>query len=146
MGLLLTIVSPPIQRPPPSRSKLIEVGWRSFSLNIRDSGFTDRIEVRRLAVSDTTGTVRFIMPTPMCPPRPPVELTARGDGSSQSEIEVPCVRSASALDGLTPNLMKIDVEGAEDIVLRGTAICWTGPVGLILEVVPQSPIDALDTI
>lgn len=116
--------------------------------NIAGSGLAGRIEVRRVAVSDTTGTVRFIIPDTAVP------ATARlsdaqhvAASASTTELEVPCVTLADALAGTSPDLIKIDVEGAEDIVLRGAGdLLERARPGLILEVLPEGPIEALDAI
>lgn len=82
--------------------------------NIERNNLADRIEARPEAASDVAGNVRF--------DTGPADQTGWGgiapDGA-QGSIEVPAVRLDETLAGRTIDVLKIDVEGAELLVLRG---------------------------
>lgn len=82
--------------------------------NIERNHLVDRIEARPEAASDIVGTVRF--------DTGPADQTGWGGiapESAQDVIEVPTVRLDQALGGQPIDVLKIDVEGAELLVLRG---------------------------
>ncbi len=78
-----------------------------------------RIDVRRVALSDADGETTFTYATA----RPWVSGFRRGHHSVDAAVETISVRTERLddhlPDGYVPHLIKIDVEGAEELVFRG---------------------------
>lgn len=71
----------------------------------------DRIEIIAKAVSDFSGQLTFDAGPP--------EQTGWGGISGAGALSIPCVRLDDLIGDESVDLMKIDVEGAEALVLRG---------------------------
>jgi len=83
------------------------------------NGFQDRCELREDAVSDSIGTARFHVPSEALPTS--ASLHAEGFRSLQGqhiEVQLTTIDALLAEDDAV-DLVKIDVEGFEDAVLRG---------------------------
>ena len=102
---------------PSARAVAFEASPRNVALfrrNVEFNGFAERITVVPKAASDQVGTVPFSLG--------PSEQTgwggiaARGDGDT---ISVPAVRIDRELAGSTIDVLKVDVEGADTLVLYG---------------------------
>jgi len=97
------------------------------------------IELVEAACGDHDGRVALVTPSD---PRNSGLATLRRDEVSGPTAEVPLLRldRFCAERGLAPDLMKIDVEGAEDAVLRGSETLLAGgaPRHVVCEVWPHS--------
>ncbi len=104
---------------PENRAVMVEASPRNQKLlqgNLQANGFTERARVLPNAAGDAAGTVTFDIG--------PEEQTGWGgirkDGDTASGIEVEMVRLDEQIDEPVA-VMKIDVEGADTLVLRGCA-------------------------
>jgi FkbM family methyltransferase len=124
---------------PRIRAQLID----SVALN----RFGDRCEIRNDAVSDSCGTARFHVPAEALPTSS--SLHAEGFRGLEGEhIEVPLTTIDALLSPDDPvDLVKIDVEGFEDAVLRGMerTIREHRPA-VFLECNHDGPVDALEAL
>jgi FkbM family methyltransferase len=118
-------------------------GWSDQSVNL--NGAKERVVFNRLAVADRTGTVDFYVP--LDPQRDPnasmmVESYSRDVHKYQvSSITLDEYVVRHALNDI--RLIKIDVEGAEDLVLVGARKVLTEmhPDAVILEHAPEILVD-----
>jgi len=102
---------------PSARAVAFEASPRNVALlrrNVERNGFGDRIAIVPKAASDRVGTVAFSL-------GPPEQtgwggIAARGDGHT---ISVPAVRIDHELAGSAIDVLKVDVEGADTLVLYG---------------------------
>jgi FkbM family methyltransferase len=95
---------------PDNRARLIE--------NLRRNHLDDRVAVHPQALGDRPGMVRVY--------RPADESRNHGQSSMflpatvpSTAVDVPAVRMDEALSGARPKLVKLDVEGAEPLVIDG---------------------------
>jgi len=86
---------------------------QTLEANIAVNGWQDRITVVRAAVGDRCASVRFAANFGC------ESHVLRGDEASQSALEVPMVTLDSYFPDAKIDLLKIDVEGFEELVLRG---------------------------
>lgn len=96
--------------------------WRALRANLAGAGF-DHAEAVNLAVGDTPGTAAFHAPGPMSSTSSmrPLQGAPEVDADGGVDFEARCttVDAFCAGRGLVPAGIKVDVEGAEDAVLRG---------------------------
>lgn len=99
-----------------------------LSRNVRVNALGDRVALHRAAVGDRAGSVA---------------MTSRNDATNRvlapgerpdGALDVEVVRLDDALAGLSPTLIKIDVEGFEAEVLAGAAAVLARTAALIVEV------------
>jgi FkbM family methyltransferase len=86
--------------------------------NLAISGFSSRVEVHQVAVSDKVGTVEFSASGESCQNAMASLVTGPRPETAQT-IAVPTVALDAFLDDSRPTVAKIDTEGAELLVLRG---------------------------
>lgn len=91
-----------------------EVSRRRIAENVQLNGF-DNIEVRREAITDHAGSIDFGFSSESCTRR----VAAPGDTGNGART-VPTNTLCDALEGIDPTMIKIDVEGAEPIILEGS--------------------------
>lgn len=111
------------------------------------NGFQDRCELRNDAVSDSCGTARFHVPAEALPTSS--SLHAGGFRGLEGEhIEVPLTTIDALLDPDDPvDLVKIDVEGFEDAVLRGMLrVLEQHRPAVFLECNHDGPVHALESL
>lgn len=90
-----------------------------FGASIILNGVTDVVEARQLAVHDTNGTLRFLIDE-TGPGGARIVDGAADAGSGAKIIDVPVVRLDDHLGAdFVADVVKIDVEGQEEAVLRG---------------------------
>ena len=110
--------------------------------NIDLNGWTDRCTVHRAGVAAESGTVSFFDPGTDVPTSARL-ATAQYRSDVGETITIPVV----ALDdvaGEPPDLIKIDVEGAEDAVVAGLEMRMaTTQPSLVFECHPEGPIEAM---
>jgi FkbM family methyltransferase len=110
--------------------------------NIEINGFTARTAIEAKAVADTQGELRFF-----------ATHRHRGNGSilpgfeqlpdnpedARDELVVPCTTLDAYFANDPPDLLKIDAEGAESAVLRGSAGLLAAPAlrTIVLEFFPR---------
>ncbi|MFC1834160.1 FkbM family methyltransferase [Thermodesulfobacteriota bacterium] len=113
--------------------------------NVAVNGFKNRCVTRREAVSDKVGTAQLIVPPGLVPLEASL-IDSRSLEDRQSEdISVPTMTIDHRFRNTVVDLVKIDVEGFEDLVLRGMlqVLDRDRPV-LIIEHHTNSPSDKLD--
>ncbi len=115
--------------------------------NVAANGWEDRCQVFEMAVSDREGTTEFHLPFS----KTPTSASLNPDGFRGIEGRLIKVRQ-STLDRLCEptmpiDLIKIDVEGFEDVVLKGMPrILSEHQPDLIIECNPDGPIEAIESI
>lgn len=110
-----------------------------LTANLQLNGWTDRCAIHREAVSDFVGTAKFHVPLTAMPTSASLNESGFRDYAGEC-IEVP-VTTLDVVCGDTPiDLMKIDVEGFEDKVLRGMpTVLERDHPDLIIECLPDGP-------
>ena len=84
----------------------------SLRRNINENGFAERVRVIEAAASDRNGYARFTIP--------PSDWSMASISNDQGDAEVPLVTIDDIVGPDTPvDLIKMDVEGAEESALRG---------------------------
>ena len=118
----------------------VPVNASTFEQNLARNGWANRCEVVRSAVSDTVGVVLLHIPFGDHPMSGSMHVEGFR-GQAGRLVEVPCVSLDVALAGRSPQLVKIDVEGFEDAVLRGMGevVERCRPV-IFVECYPDGPI------
>jgi len=116
---------------------------RSLALN----GFEARCDLREDAVSDSCGTARFHVPGAEVPTSASLhEGGFRGLAGEHIEVPLTTIDALFAPDDRV-DLVKIDVEGFEDAVLRGMArVLADHAPAVILECNADGPVAALSAI
>lgn len=114
--------------------------------NLRLNHWEDRCHVEQVALADEVGTASLHVPHGHLP----TSASLHPDGFRHlpgSIIEVPVARIDDYLRDLDSiDLVKIDVEGFEDAVLRGAPRLLRQRPTIILECHPDGPADALDSL
>jgi FkbM family methyltransferase len=118
-----------------------------LNLNISLNHWEDRCQLSKKAVSDHSGMVSFYVPIDGVPRH------ARIKGSADLGVKCETIEvSMTTIDEAVRNvgeidLVKIDVERAEDCVLRGMTktLQESGPI-IFIECVPRGPIDEVQSI
>lgn len=108
--------------------------------NIAANNWNDRCVISNCAVSDYVGTADFHVP--LCEVPTSASLHASGfRGYAGDHVQVPVTTLDVACQDFGPiDLMKIDVEGFEDGVLRGmTGILTRDRPTLVIECLPDGP-------
>src|SRR5438876_1061821 len=95
---------------PANRARLLE--------HLRANGVEDRVRVHDVALSDHAGTATMHMPHGGSSNHGMASLFEI-TGLQSDSVEVSTARMDEVLKGTTPALVKIDVEGAEAMVVRG---------------------------
>lgn len=123
--------------------RIREQAAHSIALN----GFGARCELRSDAVSDSCGTARFHVPAGGVPTSSSLhEGGFRGLSGEHIEVPLTTIDALLAPDDRV-DLVKIDVEGFEDAVLRGMArVLRDHRPAIVLECNADGPIAALDAI
>jgi FkbM family methyltransferase len=98
--------------------------------NLRLNNVTDRVTARNVAIGETEGDLAFTVGEDT------TNHVLAATEATESALKVPVVPLDRAIDGRTPALIKIDVEGFETPVLRGAARVLRDPDlhSVILEV------------
>lgn len=78
---------------------------------------SNTIDIRRMALTDTIGSVSYACPTN----RPFSENRIEPSGSATNQTQCTSLDAFSAENAITPDIIKIDVEGAEFQTLNGMA-------------------------
>lgn len=116
-----------------------------LSEHIVRNGLEDRITARQAAVGDQDGQIQLSVPKHGAPVGATLDLSKRLRQESEV-IEVPiCTLDAAAADLEALDVLKIDVEGCEDQVLRGgeqTIRKWRPTI--FIEALPEGPIDFIN--
>jgi FkbM family methyltransferase len=108
--------------------------------NLQCNGLTGRVRVHAEALSDVAGTATIHRFAGDEGNHGMASLFA-GDGAAASvSVEVPTVRLDDALIGTSPALIKLDVEGAESLAIRGMTglLKSPRPPAVILEHNPET--------
>ena len=105
----------------------------SIRHNLALNGFSSRVEVHEVAVSDRAGTVAFSASGTSC--QNAMASIAVGAGSP-STIEVPTVALDSFFEEGRATVAKIDTEGAEILVLRGAPKLLASNARIFVELHP----------
>ena len=108
--------------------------------NLQRNGLTDRVRVHAEALSDVGGTATIHRFAGDEGNHGMASLFA-GDGAAAAvSVEVPTVRLDDALVGTSPALIKLDVEGAESLAIRGMTglLKSPRPPAVILEHNPET--------
>jgi FkbM family methyltransferase len=109
--------------------------------NLRRNGLTDRVRVHAEALSDAGGTATIHRFAGDEGNHGMASLFA-GDGAAAAtvSVEVPTVRLDDALIGTSPALIKLDVEGAESLAIKGMTglLKSPRPPAVILEHNPET--------
>jgi FkbM family methyltransferase len=119
----------------------LPANFERLERNIAASGVAEFVRARAVAASDREGTITLHFPQ--------AEIANGNHGLTSAylpaeirhgSVEIPCVRLDSLLQGATPKLIKLDVEGAEPLAIAGLRGLLTSatPPHLILEVNPDT--------
>ena len=113
-----------------------------LKLNVEINGWAERLHVMPCAVSDTCGTA--MMQTPDANALPGTSSLSHEATSHTFEVPVATIDSLP-IDHATVDLVKMDVEGFEDYVLRGMVKTFdlASPT-LVIECNPDGPYEAVD--
>ena len=94
--------------------------YAALEKNAKANGFGDAIRVERLAVGDTEGTITFAVRNNCIDSRIGSDRDAREDAIAHVEAEVVTLDGWAERRGIERvDLVKIDIEGAEEMALRG---------------------------
>ena len=115
--------------------------------NVKANGWGARCELRQQAVSDATGTVAFHSPHHPLPTSGRLALAPARDGDTDL-IEVDATTIDDALGEDQPvSVVKIDVEGVEDRVLRGMKrVLADDRPAVVVECLPGGPLDEINAL
>jgi FkbM family methyltransferase len=94
---------------------------QALEANVRINGWQDRITTVRAAVGETSGLVRFASARGL---ESRIELRPDARGAV---IAVPMIRLDDVLPGARIDLIKVDVEGFEEQVIKGARAMLTEP-------------------
>jgi FkbM family methyltransferase len=108
--------------------------------NLRRNGLTDRVRVHAEALSDVAGTATIHRFAGDEGNHGTASLFAGEGASATVSVEVPTLRLDDALSGTSPALIKLDVEGAESLVIKGMTglLKAPRPPAVILEHNPET--------
>lgn len=111
----------------------------ALSENVSLNGWSARVEIRPEAVGDQVGTSMFHIPHASVPTS--ASLNPEGFRGIPGElVEVPLTTIDTVTTGRTVDIVKIDVEGFEDGVLRGmTRILTKDRPAIVVECNPGGP-------
>jgi FkbM family methyltransferase len=112
--------------PTPASAELVR---RNAALN----GFSRRVEVHAVAVSDGDGTVEFSANGTSCQNAISAFKPFQGSNGRLETLVVPTVALDSHFDPAFRTVAKIDVEGAELLVLRGAPKLLASPARIFVE-------------
>lgn len=118
--------------------------YKRLAANILDNGFGERVILHEAAVTNSSGTASFHLPSNDLPTSG--SLHDQGfRGFAGTKISVPKVRLDDAINrDVFPDLVKLDVEGFEIQALEGMERILTGRPSLIVECNPDGPIPELE--
>ncbi len=132
---------------PGTRVVALEASPRTFqhlTAQVAFNGWDDRVTAINSAAGDTAGTLPFHVPKSLYDSSARLVSASHRSAITGDIINVPVV----ALDDVVPeaDVVKIDVEGAEHLVLAGMSrLLRTSKPAVFIEVLPESENEACET-